>query len=94
MHPVRLTVLVRPPHGCEPGAKARELVLREGDIGVVQVVTDQTQVQVPALRPAVGALGPRGDECRKRATQSATAPAVGCDADDYASGAALVLPGV
>jgi hypothetical protein len=39
-------------------------VLKYGEGGVVQVVADQGQVQVPALRAAVGALDPGRDDIR------------------------------
>jgi hypothetical protein len=37
-------------------------VLKYGDGGVVQVVADQAEVQVPALRAAVGSLDPGRDD--------------------------------
>jgi hypothetical protein len=46
----------------EPGGQPRELVVEDGEGGVVQVVADQAEVQVPALWAAVGALGPGRDD--------------------------------
>ena len=64
MHPVSLAARPRPPRCGQPDAQPWELVLKDGDGGVVQVVADQAQVQVPALRAAVGALDPgRDDAC-------------------------------
>lgn len=36
----------------EPDAQPWELVLKYGDSGIVQIVADQAQVQIPALRAA------------------------------------------
>jgi hypothetical protein len=46
------------PAAMHSSAKPWELVLKYGEGGVVQVVADQAQVQVPALWAAVGALDP------------------------------------
>ena len=58
MHPVRLAVSARLRSRGEPAAQPLELMLKDGDGGVVQVVPGQAEVQVPALRAAVGALDP------------------------------------
>ncbi len=39
-------------------------MLKDGNGGLVQVVADQAQVQIPALRPAVGPLDPGRDDVR------------------------------
>jgi hypothetical protein len=44
----------RPPGRGEPAAQPRELTVKDGDGVVVEVVPDQAEVQVPALRAAVG----------------------------------------
>jgi hypothetical protein len=56
---------VRRLHPVRPvAAQRRELVLKGGDGGVVQDVADQAQVQVPALRAAIGWLDPGRDDVR------------------------------
>ena len=62
MHPARPAVSVRLRGRGEPGGQPRELVVEDGDGGAVQVVPDQAEVQVPALRAAVGALDPGRDD--------------------------------
>jgi hypothetical protein len=39
-------------------------MLKDGEGGVVQVIADQAQVQVPAPRAAVGALDPGRNDVR------------------------------
>jgi hypothetical protein len=41
-------------------------MVEDGEGGGVQVIADQAQVQVPALRAAVGALDPGRDDARGR----------------------------
>ena len=64
MHPVSLAVSARLGSRGEPDAQAWELMLKYRDGGVVQVVADQAQVQVPALRAAVGSPNPGRDDAR------------------------------
>jgi hypothetical protein len=64
LHPVRLDVIVWLRGSGEPDAQPWELMLKDGNGGGVQVVADQTQVQIPALRTAVGPLDPRRDDVR------------------------------
>jgi hypothetical protein len=54
VHPVRPAVSARPPGHGEPAAQPRELTVKDGDGVGVEVVPDQAEVQVPALRAAVG----------------------------------------
>jgi hypothetical protein len=62
VQPVRRTVSVRLRGRGEPGGQPWELVVEDGDGGVVQVAPDQAEVQVPALRAAVGAPDPGRDD--------------------------------
>jgi hypothetical protein len=39
-------------------------MVEDGNGGIVQVVADQAEVQVPALRAAVGSLDPGRDDAR------------------------------
>jgi hypothetical protein len=64
LHPVRPAVSARLRSGSAPDAQPRELMLRYSDGGVVQVLADQAQVQIPALRAAVGSLDPGSDDVR------------------------------
>ena len=58
VHPASLAVSAQLRSRGEPDAQAWELMLKYRDGGVLQVVADQAQVQVPALRAAVGSLDP------------------------------------
>jgi len=62
LHPARPAISARLRGRGEPGDQPWELVLEDGEGGVVQVIADQAQVQVPALRAAVGALDPGRDD--------------------------------
>jgi hypothetical protein len=62
--PVSLAVSAGLRAPSEPDGQAWELVLKYGNGGVVEVVADQAQVQVPALRAAVGSLDPGRDDAR------------------------------
>jgi len=64
LHPARPAGSARLRGHGEPAAQPWELVLEGGDGGVVQVAADQAQVQVPALRAAVGSLDPHRDDVR------------------------------
>jgi hypothetical protein len=64
LHPARPAVSARLRGRGEPGDQPWELVIKDGEGGVVQVVADQGQVQVPALRAAVGPLDPGRDDAR------------------------------
>jgi hypothetical protein len=64
LHPVTLTVSARLCSRGEPYAQACELMAQDGDGGGIQVVADQAQVQVPALRAAIGSLDPGRDDVR------------------------------
>jgi hypothetical protein len=64
LHPVSLAVSARLPSCGEPDAQPWALALKYGDGGVVQVVPGQAQVQVPALRAAIGPLDPGRDDAR------------------------------
>jgi len=54
LHPVSLAV----------SAQLWELMIEDRNGGIVQVVADKAEVQVPALRAAVGALDPCRDDVR------------------------------
>jgi hypothetical protein len=64
LHPVSLVASTWPRGCCEPAAESGELVLQHGDGGLVQVVADEAQVQIPALGAAVGSLDPGRDDVR------------------------------
>jgi hypothetical protein len=64
LHPVSLAVSAQLGSRGEPAAQPRDLTVKDGDGGVVQVVADQAQVQVPALRAAVGPLDPGRNDAR------------------------------
>jgi hypothetical protein len=49
-------------------------MLKYGDGGVVQVVSDQAEVQVPALRSAVGSLDPGRNDVRSHGEIMPSAP--------------------
>jgi hypothetical protein len=66
LHRVGPAVSARLPSRGEPDAQAWELMLKYGDGVVVQVVADQAEVQVPALRAAVGPLDPGRNDVRGR----------------------------
>jgi hypothetical protein len=48
----------------DPCPAGRGLRTRNGRAGLIKVVADQAEVQVPALRPAVGAPDPGRDDVR------------------------------
>ncbi|MBV9093137.1 MAG: hypothetical protein JO132_04575 [Streptosporangiaceae bacterium] len=61
---VRPGVRARRWRGGQPGGAAGDLAPRHRDAGLGKVVADHAEVQVPALRPPVGALDPRRDQVR------------------------------
>ena len=56
--PSALAGSARPPGRGEPAAQPRELTVKDGKGGVVEVVPGQAEVLVPALRAAVGPFDP------------------------------------
>jgi len=56
--PSALADSARPPGRSEPAAQPRELTVKDGKGGVVEVVPGQAEVLVPALRAAGGPFDP------------------------------------
>jgi hypothetical protein len=63
LHPVSGLASIRAGRR-DPGSQAGKLMLQRRRAGLGEVVPDQTQVQVPALRTPVGPLDPRRDDIR------------------------------
>ena len=64
MHPVGMALIVGLPCRRGPCPAGRGLATRNGRAGLIKVIADQAEVQVPALRPAVGAFDPGRDDVR------------------------------
>ena len=90
MHPDGQVVRTGSCRDREPGGKSRELVFQRGEVGLGQVAADQAQVQIPALRAAVGALDPRGDDVRVAGMDDA----LGCQPVQASTHGALGQAGV
>src|SRR5260370_17963356 len=58
LHLVSLAVSARLHRRGKPDAQPLKLMLKYGDGSTVRVVADQAEVQIPALRAAVGSLNP------------------------------------
>lgn len=54
LHPVSRAANIQVGGRRDPGSQARELAPQRGNIGLGEVIPDQAQIQVPALRAPVG----------------------------------------